>query len=376
MGNFGRRDSAYTGLTEGRVTPELGIIEGYYGAPWTWAERAEQVSFLAPYGYRFFMYAPKADAFLRKRWREEAPADTAGALRELSAHCRAAGVRFGVGLSPYEIWADFGEETKALLARKLTWLDAIGVDDLGILFDDMRGDIDGLAAMQADILHWIADRSKAGRIIACPTYYTDDPILDRIFGQRPADYLQRLGKALDPAIGLFWTGEEVCSAEYSPGHLARVEAELQRKPVLWDNYPVNDGPRMSNYLHIRAMTGRPAAIGAHLTAHAVNPALQPTLSRIPCLSLAASYARGEAYQYGAAFLAAARTVLGDDLAGLLQRHVLLLQSTGLDRIGPDTLAALRERYGAFDHPAAREVLGFLEGRYRMTREMMAEEGTG
>jgi len=89
-----------------------------------------------------------------------------------------------------------------------------------------------------------------------------------------------------------------------------------------------------------------------------------------------SYAQGEAYQYGAAFLAAAEAVLGRDLATLLQRHVLLLQSTGLDRIEPDTLAALRERYGAFDHPGAREVLAFLDGGYRMTREMMAEEGTG
>ncbi len=361
---------------EKSVTPELGIIEGYYGGPWTWEERADQVSFLAPHGFRFFMYAPKADTFLRKRWRDDAPAGTTEALATLAAHCRASGVRFGVGLSPYEIWADFGAETKAALARKLTWLDAIGVDDLGVLFDDMRGDVDGLAATQVEILHWIADHTRASRIIACPTYYTDDPILDRIFGQRPADYLETLGKTLDPAIGLFWTGEEVCSAEYSPGHLARVEGQLRRKPVLWDNYPVNDGPRMSNYLHIRAMTGRPAAIGAHLSAHAVNPALQPTLSRIPCLSLAASYAQGEAYQYGAAFLAAAEAVLGRDLATLLQRHVLLLQSTGLDRIEPETLAALRERYGAFDHPGAREVLAFLDGVYRMTREMMAEEGTG
>lgn len=358
------------------MTPELGIIEGYYGAPWTWAERAYQVSFLAPYGYRFFMYAPKADPFLRKRWREDAPAETTTALSTLSAHCRATGVRFGVGLSPYEIWADFGDETKAALARKLAWLDSIGVDDLGILFDDMRGDVDGLAATQVEILHWIADHTRAGRLIACPTYYTDDPLLDRFFGQRPADYLEGLGKALDPAIDLFWTGEEVCSAEYSPGHLARVEGQLRRKPVLWDNYPVNDGPRMSNYLHIRAMTGRPAAIGKHLSAHAVNPALQPTLSRIPCLSLAASYALGEAYQYGAAFREAAMAVLGADFAETLQRNIQILQLTGLDRMGPDTLETLRRRYGAFDHPAGREIIAYLDGRYRITPEMMANEGTG
>lgn len=355
---------------------DLGVIEGYYGRPWSWAERAEQVSFLAPHGYRFYMYAPKADAFLRKRWREAHPAAEAQALAAFSAHCRSLGVRFGVGLSPYELYRDFGDDAKADLARKLAALDAIGVDDLGILFDDMRGDLPDLAQSQADILHWIAERTRASRVITCPTYYTDDPVLDRFFGQRPADYLETLGGALDPAIGVFWTGEEVCSAEYSPGHLARVAGQLGRKPVLWDNYPVNDGPRMSNFLHLRGMTGRPAAIGAHLSGHAVNPALQPVLSRIPCLSLAESYRLGEAYPYGAATLQAATAVLGADLGAMVHGRLLVLQQTGLDRMEPDTVASLRARFAAFDHPGAREIVKFLDGGYRITREMMADEGTG
>ena len=33
---------------------------------------------------------------------------------------------------------------------------------------------------------------------------------------------ERLGRLLDPAVGVFWTGEEVCSREYGPAHLARV----------------------------------------------------------------------------------------------------------------------------------------------------------
>lgn len=358
------------------MATELGIIEGYYGKPWSWAERADQVTFLAPHGYRFFMYAPKADAFLRKRWREEHPPTESEAVAAFSAHCRSQGVRFGVGLSPYELYRDFGDAAKADLARKLAWLDAIGIDDLGILFDDMRGDLPDLARSQSDILHWIAGRTAASRVIVCPTYYTDDPVLDRFFGARPTDYLETLGAALDPAIGVFWTGEEVCSAEYSPGHLARVAGQLRRKPILWDNYPVNDGPRMSQYLHLRAMTGRPAALGQHLSAHAVNPALQPVLSRIPLLTLADSYRLGDAYQYGAAMAQAAAAVLGADLGAMVHGRLLVLQQTGLDRMEPDTVASLRTRFAAFDHPGAREIVAFLDGDYRMTREMMAEEGTG
>jgi hyaluronoglucosaminidase len=204
----------------------------------------------------------------------------------------------------------------------------------------------------------------------CPTYYTDDPLLDRAFGERPPDYLQRLGKDLDPAVEIFWTGEEVCSKEYTPGHLARVTDELGRKPFLWDNYPVNDGPRMSPYLYVRSFTGRPAAIRDHLSAHAVNPALQPILTRVPCLSLAESYRDGEAYQYGEAFRRAAVGVLGEAGGAMLIRHLGLLNDTGLDNIEPDTLARMRERWTAIDHDGAREVLAFLNGAYRITREMI------
>jgi hyaluronoglucosaminidase len=255
---------------------DLGLIEGFYGGPWTWAERLAQAEALKANGYGFYIYAPKADVFLRRRWRDEAPAETADGLAALSAHCRSLGMRFGVGLSPFEIYRDFNAEAKDALARKLDWLDAIGIDDLGVLFDDMRGDLPELAATQVRIVHWIAERTRATRLIVCPTYYSDDPGLDREYGARPPRYLEAFGAGLDPAIQVFWTGEEVCAREFSPGHLQRVGAALGRKPFLWDNYPVNDGPGMSPFLHLRAFTGRPAAIGPHIAAHAVNPATQQT----------------------------------------------------------------------------------------------------
>jgi hyaluronoglucosaminidase len=355
---------------------ELGLIEGYYGRPWTWDERASQAEFLQRHGYGFYLYAPKADAYLRKRWREPWPADTQAALEHFAAHCRALALRFGVGFSPFEVYLDFNAAAKDALARRLADFDALGVQDLGIFFDDMRGDVPELAATQIRILHWIAERSAASRIIFCPTYYSDDVQLDRGFGLRPPGYLEALGAGLDPAIGVFWTGEEVCSREYSPGHLDRVAEAIGRKPILWDNYPVNDGPRMSPYLYIRAFTGRPAAIGPSLAAHAVNPALQPVLSRIPLASLAESYRLGEAYAYGAAFARAAAEVLGPELAVLVQRHLLTLQEVGLDRLEPDTKTRLRARYAAFDHPGAREILKWLDGGYAITREMVEAEENG
>jgi len=346
---------------------ELGIIEGYFGDPWSWDARAAVMRLLARHDYSFFIYAPKADAFLRRRWREPHVDTDIEQIKTFAQACRAANVRFGVGLSPYEAYLSFDTATRAVLAEKLAQFDALGVDDLAILFDDMRGDIADLAAREADVMQFVASRTKGSRIIFCPTYYSDDPVLDRAFGKRPPNYLEQLGEALDPAIHVFWTGEEVCAREYSVGHLRRIADQLRRKVFLWDNYPVNDGTRMSQHLHLRGFTGRPAAIGEWLSAHAVNPALQPLLSCIPALTLAASYAAGNEYAYRAAFRTAAAQVAGEPLATMLDEDILALQDVGLFRLG-QRRATLRARYAAIDHPAAREVVAWLDDAYAITDE--------
>lgn len=348
---------------------ELGIIEGFYGRPWTWEAREEAVAFLAPHGYRFFLLAPKADAFLRRRWQEPHPPEEAAAMARLAERCRRAGVRFGVGLSPYEVYEHFGAAAKEALAAKLAFFDEVGVRDLAILFDDMRGDTPELAERQAEVVHWAAERTAADRVLVCPTYYSDDPVLDRVFGARPPGYLERLGAALAPGIEVIWTGEEVCSREISPGHLRRVGEALGRRPFLWDNYPVNDGQRMSRFLHLRGFTGRPASLAGHLAAHGVNPALQPVLSRIPALTLAESYRAGEDYAYGDAFRRAAVAVLGEALGAMVREDLLTLQEVGLDRL-EEKAAALRARYAAVDHPGAREIVAWLDGAYAITDEVV------
>lgn len=351
------------------MPPELGVIEGFYGKPWTWDERRETVSFLAPWGYHFYMYAPKADPFLRRRWQDPYPGHLATSLRSLAGHCRETGVRFGMGLSPYEVFRNFDEDARQSLQQKLTFFKEIGVEDLAILFDDMRGDIPDLANIQVEIAHWCLERTNATRMIVCPSYYSDDPILDRVFGNRPEGYVEELGEKLHPGIEIFWTGEEVISRQFSSGHLERVTAQLGRKPILWDNYPVNDGQRMSQYLHLRGFTGRNAKIAGNITAHGINPATQPTLARIPAITLADSYSQADEYQYGQSFRRACTEVLGEELGTKVREDLLALQDIGLDRLG-DKEAALRERYSSVDHPGAIEIIAWLDGAYRITDEIV------
>lgn len=346
------------------TTTPLGIIEGYFGTPWSWGDRTTVMRRLAPHGFSFFIYAPKADAFLRRRWQEAHPPEDIRALTDFSRACRETGVAFGIGLSPFELHIYWNRAGRAALDDKLSMLGGIGLDTLAILFDDMRGDVPRLARTQADIVHHAAGKTGA-RLVMCPSYYSDDPVLDRAFGQRPLHYLDDLGSMLDPAIDVFWTGEEVVARELTPGHLARVSASLRRKPLLWDNYPVNDGPRMSRFLHLRAFTGR-GGIGGHVAGHAINPALQPHLTIAPALTLAMSYAEGPDYCYGAAFADAARQCYGSELAGALEADLLTLNDAALDRVAPERRAVLAAKYRAFAHPAAAEVVTFLEGGYAMT----------
>lgn len=346
-------------------TPELGLIEGRFGRIWDEAERGYVVRTLADAGYAFYHYGPKADRPLRREWRRAHDAAHTERLARLSAQVRGAGMRFGMALTPVGSTHPFDDAARADLKRRVVDLDALGIDDLCVLFDDLRGDMPNLAAQQADVVNFCANLTTATRVYTCPTYYSDDPVLDLVFEQRPADYLGDLGRRLDPAVQVYWTGEEVCSKAIEPAHLERVAGELGRPVCLWDNWPVNDGARMSRFLHLRAFTGRSAGVAAHVTGHAINPAIQAHLGCIPALTLPMVYEQGESYAYGAAFADAARRLLGDGFASMLHQDIAAFQDVGLERLGARA-DRLRARYTPIDHPAAREIIRWLDGDDLMT----------
>ena len=87
------------------------------------------------------------------------------------------------------------------------------------------------------------------------------------------------------------------------------------------------------------------------------------------LTLVESYRRGADYRYGEAFRNAAARVVGEELAATLWQDVLVLQDVGLDRLGAKE-EMLRERYAAVDHDAAREIIAWLDGGYRITDEIV------
>src|SRR5690606_7796905 len=140
-----------------------------------------------------------------------------------------------------------------------------------------------------------------------------------VFGRRPPRYFEEIAR-VDSSVRLFWTGEKICSEEYSREHLERVARELGRKPLLWDNYPVNDGQRMHRHLHLSPVTGRGPELRELTEGVAVNPMNQARLSWIPIRTLFAALGSSKSAPYvpERAWDEAARSELGGALAEALK----------------------------------------------------------
>lgn len=352
---------------------EPGIIEGFFGRSWSWSDRQDYAAFLANTGYRFYIYAPKDDTFLRRRWQESWPATTVAEMHRLRDIYQQHGVAFGVGLSPYELYREPSGERISKLQKKIAQLNELQPDILCLLFDDMRGDLPSLAEIQCELVQCAAENTIARKIIFCPTYYSFDPILEKVFGARPDNYWTTLGRNIDSAIDIFWTGPQVCSLCYPPEHLQTVTELLQRQPFLWDNYPVNDGAVKSKLLQLRAFDQRHTELNTRVAGHAVNPMNQPWLSRIPLMTLPQLYREGARYDAMQAFIDACHQLCGSALAQCIIEDITLLQDAGLSKLSAANKQELIERYRAFpDSPYAAEIIAWLNDEYQFDPACLTE----
>jgi len=341
----------------------LAVIEGFYGRQWSWSDRRGYAQFLSAQGFDAYVYAPKGDSFLRSCWREAYPEEAWQQLLGLAAHYRRAGLRFGLGLSPLGLNHDYTNADRDALRVKVELINDLKLDILCILFDDARADVEGLAARQLSIVEDISNLSNASQIIVCPSYYSFDPVLEKVFGAMPANYLEDFGRGLDSACGIFWTGNKVVSSDYKIDDIERAAALLQRRPMLWDNYPVNDGRVTSNFLHLKAYSGRPWQLSTATAGHWVNPMNQAALSQIVLRTLGDVYRLKEAYDSPAALLQSVAQIGDPAFAEQLLGDLASFQERGLSGLGAQEIDRLRDIYRGFEHPLATEIQGWLAGGY-------------
>ena len=343
-----------------------GVIEGFFGTPWGWRARLGAAEFLRENGFDFYIYAPKAEAFLRRRWREPLPADIVQHLSQLAGQCRKLGISFGIGLTPFEIYLNYDSGAQSLLRSKVRQINEIGADLLCVLFDDMRGDIHGLADLQSKVILDVCSWSTARRFIACPTYYSYDARLAREFGPPPKAYLSDLGRSVDARIDFFWTGEKIISNGYSAEHLSDVAAAIGRRPFIWDNHIANDSRTRTNHLYLDPAAGSWRLPADRIAGLAINPMNQPHLSRIALLGYRRllATATATAAQRRQPLREICTSLCGEPLAHRLLEDIGLLQDVGLAGLGTETRGSLLDYYGAnTSDPYAQEITAWLRGEY-------------
>lgn len=294
-----------------------GIIEGFYGTPWTHAQRLDMISFIAGHGMNTFVYSPKDDPLMRHAWRSPYTGADRERLSELIERCRQRDIAFVFCLSPGLTIQYSSAADRAALSEKYASIGDLGVDSFGLLLDDIPDElqheadraafgslVDAHVSLIESVYHAIQVRSPRDRLWVCPTPY---------WGYGDEEYLVRLGRETDPRIEVFHTGRAICSATIDLADAATVTRSLARPVTYWDNYPVND-VAMGGELHIGPYRGRDRHLYRFATGVIANGMELAESSKIAFATIADYLRDPEGYDPEASWRAAIAELAGADAA--------------------------------------------------------------
>ena len=267
-----------------------GVIEGYYGPPYTHTDRLWWIGKLGSWGMNLYLYAPKNDALQRQEWRTPYSAEAMREFAELVERGAARGVRVGFSISPGLSMQYSSADDLRALGVKLQSFREIGVRFFVLSLDDVpthlaheadRKAFPSLAHAHVAVAHAARNTLGPGDVLALvPTDYV---------GVASTDYLDVVGETLDPSIEVGWTGRTVVSPEVRSDEAAARAATLRRRVFLWDNVPVSDGP-MRTMLHLGPFARRDAGLPEHVSGIVLNVMQHPHASAI-AVRTAADYVR-------------------------------------------------------------------------------------
>lgn len=271
-----------------------GIVEGFFGPPWSMAERRALFEFGARRGMNTYLYAPKDDPYHRKRWRESYPRALWQQLLRLIGVAQKHGIDFVYGFHPGE-GLRFADRApiQILIDKARRFYDA-GVRTFAVLFDDIPSRLTHAAdrrAFAGSLARaeglWLGEiharQPSAWRDVEwwiCPSFYSEDSLLERVFGAFEPDFLETMAQVLPPHVACFWTGPAVVSRKITLNHARRIARQIHHPLLIWDNYPVND-LSMSDELHIGPLENRGPRLPERAYGYLNNPMLQPALSLVP-----------------------------------------------------------------------------------------------
>ena len=225
--------------------PLRGIVEGFYGTPWTYEDRADLIKFSRRHHLNAYIYAPKDDPYHRDKWRDPYPNDKIKELKNLISLSKENKVRFIFAVSPgldLNYYGDKGTEDLNTLILKLDSLYEIGCRDFAIFFDDIDLQSDS-GKNQAIFLNSLQDElnlkySDINPIITVPTEYWRTSMVDQKGNIK--QYTKDFSTNLSKNIIVLYTGEEVVGDGISDEDFKKATDIYQRDLGIWWNYPVND----------------------------------------------------------------------------------------------------------------------------------------
>ncbi|RZU10186.1 hyaluronoglucosaminidase [Kribbella rubisoli] len=271
-----------------------GSIEGFYGTPWSQADRLDHLDYLGAHRMNTYEYAPKDDPYHREQWRDPYPADKLAQLGELVTRARQNKVDFTFALSPglsicYTSDADF-----QALTAKFESLYALGARSFNVPLDDIdyntwHCDADrakygtggeAAARAQSDLLNriqreWVESKPDVAPLQMVPTEY---------YNVSETPYKKVLREQLDSAVVVHWTGVGVVPQTITAVQAAQAKAVFGHDILIWDNYPVND--YAAGRLLLAPYTGRGAGIADDVVGVISNPMNQAAVSKVALYSFA------------------------------------------------------------------------------------------
>lgn len=213
---------------------ERGVIEGFYGNPWSHADRLRQFEFYGQNKLNTYVYGPKDDPYHRARWRVPYPGNEADKLKELIDAAHRNKVKFVWAIHPGGDIRWCMEDYRFII-EKFKLMYGLGVRSFAVFFDDIRGE-GTRADKQAELMNYLTDEfvckyEGVEPLIMCPTQYNKN--------WSHGDYLSTLGTKMYPQVQIMWTGNSVVDM-IGVEDMKWINDQIGRKAYIWLNYPVND----------------------------------------------------------------------------------------------------------------------------------------
>lgn len=258
-----------------------GVVEGFYGTPWSHEARMHQIEFYGKNKMNTYIYGPKDDPYHSSpNWRKPYPEKEAAQIHELIEQATRHEVNFVWAIHPGKDikWTDADRDA---LIQKFEAMYQLGVRSFAVFFDDISGDGTD-PVRQAELLnyidnHFIQKKHDVSPLVMCPTEY------NKSWSNVKGGYLTTLGEKLNPSIHVMWTGDRVIACIDKPT-LDWINPLIKRKAYIWWNFPVNDYVR--DHLLLGPVYGNAKGIQDDMSGFVSNPMEHAESSKIALYSVA------------------------------------------------------------------------------------------